>query len=193
LTEIKRLEKRVDSVSSKLGNERRPMLDEAYMGWLTIHMTSGEQLELCRIIKKRESMNANSVDWKDPAWEHMDADRTQLLHRSGEIHKAAEERAKQELPGAEAHFRERWSRAETLRTLGRRLSEAEGDKLRELNAWLQITSAKTIKRFENANLPIEEQVALKRKELEATPGAFDTGPNLETLSKSSARQRRKKE
>ena len=58
----------------------------------------------------------------------------------------------------------------------------------------QITIARAIARIEKQNsLPIEDQVALKVKELQSTPGAFDTGPDLETLSKSSARQRRKKE
>jgi hypothetical protein len=119
------------------------MLDEAYMAWLTSHMTEQEQLELCRIIKKYESMNANPIHWKDPAWPQRDSERMELLHRSGEIHKAAEERAKQEPPGAEAQFKEVWTRAESLRTLGRRLSEAEGDELRELNVWLQNRSAAT--------------------------------------------------
>jgi hypothetical protein len=35
-------------------------------------------------------------------------------------------------------------------------------------------------------LPIEKQIALKRKELEKTPGAFDCGPDIDTLSKSSS-------
>jgi len=83
-------------------------------------------------------MNENPVSWKDPAWQQMDAERTTLLRRFGEIQKQAEERCKQEPSGAETRFKERWSRAEILRTLGRRLSEAEGDELRALNAWLQI-------------------------------------------------------
>lgn len=117
--------------------ETRKAEDRTCFTWLVHHMTQEEQLELCGIIKKRDSMNENPVSWKDLAWTQGESERTKLLSRFDEIKRNAEERAKQEPPEAEALFKERWRRAETLRTLGRRLSETEGDELRELNAWLE--------------------------------------------------------
>jgi hypothetical protein len=82
------------------------------------------------------------------------------------------------------------------KALSRKLVDARKDGLIPWNGLAnhmtneeQITIARAIKRIENANLPIEEQVALKRKELQSTPRAFDTGPELEDLSKSSRKAR----
>ena len=80
--------------------------------------------------------------------------------------------------------------------LGRKPFPIDEQWIQTLTEDEQVVIARAIARCEKQNsLPIEDQVALKRKELEATPGAFDTG-DQETLSKSnakSARQRRKSE
>lgn len=78
--------------------------------------------------------------------------------------------------------------------LGRKPFPIDEQWIQTLTEDEQVVIARAIARCEKQNsLPIEDQVALKVKELQSTPGAFDTGPDLETLSKSSARQRRKKE
>lgn len=90
---------------------------EARMAWIIRHLTQDEQMELCRAVKAYKDDSATPSE------------------AANAVFRKGEDRAGTEPPSAYEEFKEKYVRAEALRHAGRHLTDAEGNELRDLNAW----------------------------------------------------------
>jgi len=119
---VRDLEERVVQLGLLPSDERRAEFQaEAESSWLIYHLTEDERDALVHLLVSIKDGQASPPDWE---------------RRHGDLMAKAAERAAKEPPSLREEFIQKSVRAEMLRQTGRRLTEAEGDELRALNAWL---------------------------------------------------------
>ena len=124
-TEIKNLEDRVDRMSptETKTDATDEMEERALQAWIVTHLTEPEQIELARAIKRINDLKPNIPS-------------EQELTKYQGLLTIATERAKKEPEPNWLEFKEKWTRAETIRHGQQLMTEPEHDELNILNSWL---------------------------------------------------------
>ena len=118
MTKLQDLEKRADKLEPEASDE---LEGKACQAWIVTHLTEPEQLELARSIKRINDLKPNIPS-------------EQELTKYQGLLAIATERANKEPDWLE--FKEKWTRAETIRHAQRLMTEPEHDELNILNGWL---------------------------------------------------------
>jgi hypothetical protein len=118
-SEIRDLQSRIGQIEKTDTPEWRARAEgEAHMAWIIRHLTQDEQMALSRAIAAYNDDSPNTSE------------------AASAVFLKGEERTGTKPPAAYEEFKKKYMRAEALRNTGRRLTEAEGDELTALNAWL---------------------------------------------------------
>jgi len=119
---IQKLQDRVVQLGLSPSDERRAEFEaHAESSWLVYHLTEDERDALVDLLCSAKDGQAPPPDWE---------------RKYGDLVAKGAQRASKEPPGLREEFIRKSVRADMLRHVGGRLTDAEGDELRALNAWL---------------------------------------------------------